>query len=155
MDTVLAFYAATWGIAMAVSPVLQIRKIVHHRSSHGVSVGYMTVLFIGFLIIKRETKREPTNPTTDINADPSADTRRAAPAPSFDAGIVRIQAAPPPSETTAPLESAPRVPPGVVTVVPPKSSGKPPKDGPKKEKNCDPPYTVDEHGFRHYTRGCN
>ena len=50
METVLAFSAATWGIAMAVSPVLQIRKIVHHRSSHGVSVGYMTVLFIGFLL---------------------------------------------------------------------------------------------------------
>ena len=50
MVTVLAISAATWGIAMAVSPVLQIRKIVHHRSSHGVSVGYMTVLFIGFLL---------------------------------------------------------------------------------------------------------
>ena len=50
METVLAFSAATWGIAMAVSPVLQMRKIVHHRSSHGVSVGYMTVLFIGFLL---------------------------------------------------------------------------------------------------------
>ena len=35
---------------MAVSPVLQIRKIVRHRSSHGVSVGYMTVLVIGFLL---------------------------------------------------------------------------------------------------------
>jgi MtN3 and saliva related transmembrane protein len=50
VETVLAFSAATWGIAMAVSPVLQIRKILHHRSSHGVSVGYMTVLFIGFLL---------------------------------------------------------------------------------------------------------
>ena len=50
MVTVLAISAATWGIAMAVSPVLQIRKIVHHRSSHGVSVGYMTVLFVGFLL---------------------------------------------------------------------------------------------------------
>jgi MtN3 and saliva related transmembrane protein len=50
VETVLAFSAATWGIAMAVSPVLQIRKIVHHRSSHGVSVGYMTVLFVGFLL---------------------------------------------------------------------------------------------------------
>ena len=50
METVLAFSAATWGIAMAVSPVLQIRKIVHHRSSHGVSVGYMSVLFVGFLL---------------------------------------------------------------------------------------------------------
>jgi len=35
---------------MAVSPVLQIRKIVHHRSSRGVSVGYMSVLFVGFLL---------------------------------------------------------------------------------------------------------
>ena len=35
---------------MAVSPVLQIRKIVQHRSSHGVSLGYMTVLFVGFLL---------------------------------------------------------------------------------------------------------
>ena len=35
---------------MAVSPVLQIRKIVQHRSSHGVSVGYMGVLWIGFLL---------------------------------------------------------------------------------------------------------
>ncbi len=50
MVTVLAISAATWGIAMAVSPVLQIRKIVRHRSSHGVSVGYMTVLFVGFLL---------------------------------------------------------------------------------------------------------
>ena len=50
MVTVLAFSAATWGIAMAVSPVLQIRKIVRHRSSHGVSVGYMGVLFVGFLL---------------------------------------------------------------------------------------------------------
>jgi MtN3 and saliva related transmembrane protein len=48
--TVLAISAATWGIAMAVSPVLQIRKIVRHRSSHGVSVGYMSVLFVGFLL---------------------------------------------------------------------------------------------------------
>ena len=35
---------------MAVSPVLQIRKIVQHRSSHGISLGYMTVLFVGFLL---------------------------------------------------------------------------------------------------------
>ena len=35
---------------MAVSPVLQMRKIVRHRSSHGVSIGYMSVLFVGFLL---------------------------------------------------------------------------------------------------------
>ena len=50
MVTALAFAAATWGIAMAVSPVLQIRKIVQHRSSRGVSLGYMIVLFVGFLL---------------------------------------------------------------------------------------------------------
>ena len=50
MVTALAFAAATWGVAMAVSPVLQIRKIVHHRSSHGISLGYMIVLFVGFLL---------------------------------------------------------------------------------------------------------
>jgi MtN3 and saliva related transmembrane protein len=48
--TALAFAAATWGIAMAVSPVLQIRKMVHHRSSHGISLGYPAVLFVGFLL---------------------------------------------------------------------------------------------------------
>ena len=50
MVTALAITAATWGVAMAVSPVLQIRKIVQHRSSHGISLGYMTVLFVGFLL---------------------------------------------------------------------------------------------------------
>jgi uncharacterized protein with PQ loop repeat len=48
--TALAFVAATWGIAMAVSPVLQIRKMVEHRSSHGISLGYPTVLLVGFLL---------------------------------------------------------------------------------------------------------
>ncbi len=50
MATALAFAASGWGIAMALSPVLQIRKIVQHRSSHGISVGYMGVLFVGFLL---------------------------------------------------------------------------------------------------------
>jgi MtN3 and saliva related transmembrane protein len=48
--TALAFAAATWGIAMAVSPVLQIRKMVEHRSSHGISLGNPAVLLVGFLL---------------------------------------------------------------------------------------------------------
>jgi MtN3 and saliva related transmembrane protein len=48
--TALAFAAATWGIAMAVSPVLQIRKMIEHRSSHGISLGYPAVLLVGFLL---------------------------------------------------------------------------------------------------------
>jgi uncharacterized protein with PQ loop repeat len=50
VTTALAYIASAWGVAMAVSPVLQIRKIVQQRSSHGVSLGYMSVLFIGFLL---------------------------------------------------------------------------------------------------------
>ena len=50
MVTALAFAAAGWGVAMAVSPVLQIRKIIQHRSSRGISLGYMWVLFVGFLL---------------------------------------------------------------------------------------------------------
>ena len=50
MVTALAFAAAGWDVAMAISPVLQIRKIVQHRSSRGISLGYMAVLFVGFLL---------------------------------------------------------------------------------------------------------
>jgi MtN3 and saliva related transmembrane protein len=47
---VLAVVAATWGVAMAVSPVLQIRAIRAHRSSKGVSVAYQQVLLVGFIL---------------------------------------------------------------------------------------------------------
>jgi MtN3 and saliva related transmembrane protein len=46
----LAVAAATWGVAMAVSPLLQIRAIRAHQSSRGVSVGYQQVLLVGFLL---------------------------------------------------------------------------------------------------------
>jgi uncharacterized membrane protein len=47
---VLAVVAATWGVAMALSPLLQVRAIRAHRSSHGVSVGYQQVLLVGFVL---------------------------------------------------------------------------------------------------------
>jgi MtN3 and saliva related transmembrane protein len=50
MESKLALLAATWAIAMALGPVLQIRKIVAHRSSQSVSLGYFLVLFVGFLL---------------------------------------------------------------------------------------------------------
>jgi MtN3 and saliva related transmembrane protein len=50
MESTLAVVAATWAIAMALGPVLQIRKIRQHRSSHGLSIGYFLVLFVGFLL---------------------------------------------------------------------------------------------------------
>jgi MtN3 and saliva related transmembrane protein len=48
MTAVLAVLAATWGIAMALSPLLQIRAIVRARSARGVSIGYFCVLIVGF-----------------------------------------------------------------------------------------------------------
>ncbi len=46
----LAAAAATWGVAMAVSPLLQIRAIRAHRSSEGVSIAYQQVLLVGFIL---------------------------------------------------------------------------------------------------------
>ncbi len=49
-ETALAFIASSYGILMAISPALQIRKILQHRSSHGVSAGYQMVLLVGFVL---------------------------------------------------------------------------------------------------------
>jgi uncharacterized protein with PQ loop repeat len=50
VTTILAAVAASWGCVMAVSPVLQIRKMQAHRSSKEISIGYLLVLLIGFLL---------------------------------------------------------------------------------------------------------
>lgn len=50
MESTLALIAASWAIAMALGPVLQIRKIVEHRSSRNISIGYFLVLFVGFVL---------------------------------------------------------------------------------------------------------
>lgn len=50
METTLGIIAATWGVVMAVSPILQIRKIVRQQSSRDVSVGYLSVLVVGFAL---------------------------------------------------------------------------------------------------------
>jgi len=46
--TLLAVTASVWGVAMALSPVLQIRTMIAQRSSRGISLGYLTVLLVGF-----------------------------------------------------------------------------------------------------------
>jgi MtN3 and saliva related transmembrane protein len=46
--TGLAVAAAAWGVLMGVSPLLQIRRMVRQRSSRDVSVGYFTILLVGF-----------------------------------------------------------------------------------------------------------
>jgi MtN3 and saliva related transmembrane protein len=50
VTTYLAFAAATWGVAMALSPLLQIRAMHAHGTSQAVSVAYQQVLFVGFVL---------------------------------------------------------------------------------------------------------
>jgi MtN3 and saliva related transmembrane protein len=46
----LGVAAAAWGVLMAISPLLQIRRIFERRSSADVSVAYLAVLQIGFML---------------------------------------------------------------------------------------------------------
>lgn len=50
MQSTLGAVAAGWGIVMALSPVLQIRRILVTRSARDVSVGYFLLLVPGFLL---------------------------------------------------------------------------------------------------------
>jgi len=48
MTDALGITAATYGVLMAVSPLLQIRRMFQTRSSADLSLGYLLVLEIGF-----------------------------------------------------------------------------------------------------------
>jgi MtN3 and saliva related transmembrane protein len=50
MTDVLGPIAASWGVLMALSPLLQIRRILARRSSADVSIAYLGVLAIGFTL---------------------------------------------------------------------------------------------------------
>jgi uncharacterized protein with PQ loop repeat len=49
-ETTLGFVAASWGVIMALSPVMQIRRMIRLRSSRDVSIGYLLVIIVGFAI---------------------------------------------------------------------------------------------------------
>lgn len=49
-SSLLAVLAGTWGVAMALSPLLQIRTVIRNRSSADVSLGYLAVLTVGFVL---------------------------------------------------------------------------------------------------------
>jgi MtN3 and saliva related transmembrane protein len=49
-EDVLGVAAAFWGVLMAVSPSLQIRKMLLHSSSREVSIAYFWVLLVGFTL---------------------------------------------------------------------------------------------------------
>ena len=42
--------AGSWGVLMALVPMLQIRRMLRERSSQDVSIGYLLVLEVGFLL---------------------------------------------------------------------------------------------------------
>lgn len=48
MGDVLGWIATIWGVAMAVGPVLQVRRIIAERSSVGVSLVHLWILVVGF-----------------------------------------------------------------------------------------------------------
>jgi MtN3 and saliva related transmembrane protein len=50
LPTALGATAATWAVVMALSPILQIREIVRRRTSTGLSIGYLVVLIVGFVL---------------------------------------------------------------------------------------------------------
>jgi uncharacterized protein with PQ loop repeat len=50
LETILGVTAAAWGILMAISPALQIRKMLLHQSSREVSIAYFWVLLVGFVL---------------------------------------------------------------------------------------------------------
>ena len=50
MTELLAVAATAWGIAMAASPLLQIRRMRRTGSSADLSIGYLSVLVIGFAL---------------------------------------------------------------------------------------------------------
>ncbi|HVU78758.1 MAG TPA: SemiSWEET family transporter [Gaiellaceae bacterium] len=50
VSTALGVTAATWAVVMAVAPALQIRQMLRRRSSDGLSVGYLLVLVVGFVL---------------------------------------------------------------------------------------------------------
>lgn len=50
MTDALAVIAASWGVMMALSPVLQLRRILDRRSSADLSIAYLSVLQVGFIL---------------------------------------------------------------------------------------------------------
>ena len=48
MTDALAVVAASWGVLMALSPTLQVRRMLARRSSADVSIAYLAVLQVGF-----------------------------------------------------------------------------------------------------------
>lgn len=49
-ETTLGIVAAVWGVVMALSPVMQVRRMIRLGSSRDVSIGYLLVIVVGFAL---------------------------------------------------------------------------------------------------------
>lgn len=49
-DWIISTAASVWGLVMALAPILQIMRMLKHRSSRDVSLGYFWLLLPGFLL---------------------------------------------------------------------------------------------------------
>jgi MtN3 and saliva related transmembrane protein len=47
---ILAVAASSWAVLMGIAPLLQIRRMLRAQSSREISIGYFTILLIGFLL---------------------------------------------------------------------------------------------------------
>lgn len=50
MSSFLAVATTVWGLVMALAPILQIRLILRTKDSSNVSLGWMLVLLVGYLL---------------------------------------------------------------------------------------------------------
>lgn len=50
MVAIFAVAAASWAVLMGVAPLLQVRRMLHRRSSADVSIGYLLILLPGFAL---------------------------------------------------------------------------------------------------------
>jgi serine/threonine-protein kinase len=85
--------------------------------------------------------------------------KAAAPAPSATTVVAPVTAAPsttvaPPASATEAAASASAIKPGSKAVAPPKASAKPSASAAAPKPNCDPPYTIDPEGNKHYKMEC-
>ena len=50
MSTTLAVAATSWGVLMALAPLLQVRVILRERDASGTSKTWIVILLIGFVL---------------------------------------------------------------------------------------------------------
>ncbi|MFN8184758.1 MAG: SemiSWEET family transporter [Candidatus Nanopelagicales bacterium] len=50
MSALLAVITTSWGLVMALAPLLQLRIVIRDRDAGGVSLAWVSILFVGFVL---------------------------------------------------------------------------------------------------------